>query len=86
MFVTNFQHISRKHISKSKRCFNAKSSTYYLHMETGILTDFQICISVPLTSGTLTKKKNHALKTSKSKDRGQDMEWVKQQKRSNNYF
>ena len=55
-------------------------------METGILTDFQICISVPLTSGTLTKKKNHALKTSKSKDRGQDMEWVKQQKRSNNYF
>ena len=44
-------------------------------METGILTDFQICISVPLTSGTLTKKKkkkkNHALKTSKSKDRGQ---------------
>ena len=49
MFLTNFQYISRKHISKSKRFFNVKSSTYYFHMETGILTDFHICISVPLT-------------------------------------
>ena len=36
------------HISKSKRCFNVKSSTYYLHVKTKILTDFQICINVPL--------------------------------------
>ena len=47
MFVN--KHISRAHISKSKRCFNVKSSTYYFHMKTKILADFQICISVPLT-------------------------------------
>ena len=34
--------------TKSKTCFNAKSSRYYLHMKTNILADFQICISVPL--------------------------------------
>ena len=45
---TNFSHISRAHISKSKRCFDAKSSTYYFQMTTKILADFQICISVPL--------------------------------------
>ena len=38
-------------ISKSKRCFNAKSSTYYFQMKTKILADFQICINVPLKSG-----------------------------------
>ena len=27
---------------------NVKSSTYYFHMKTKILADFQICISVPL--------------------------------------
>ena len=31
---------------QSKRCFNVKSSTYYFHMKTKILADFQICISV----------------------------------------
>ena len=36
------------HVSKSKRCFNLKSSTYYFHMKTKILADFQICICVPL--------------------------------------
>ena len=36
------------HISKSKRCFNVKSSTYYFHMKMKILADFQIGISVPL--------------------------------------
>ena len=36
------------YISKSKGCFNVKSSTYYVHMKTKILADFQICISVPL--------------------------------------
>ena len=34
----------------SKRCFNVTSSTYYFHMKTEILADFQICISVPLTT------------------------------------
>ena len=38
----------RMHILKSKRYFNVKSSTCYLHMKTKILADFQICISVPL--------------------------------------
>ena len=42
-------HISYMCISqKVKSCFNVKSSTYYFHMMTKILTDFQICISVPL--------------------------------------
>ena len=40
---TNFPHIS-----KSKRCFDVKSSTHCFHMKTKILADFQICISVPL--------------------------------------
>ena len=42
-------HVS--HVPKSKRYFNVKSSTYYFHMKTKILTDFQICISVPLRRG-----------------------------------
>ena len=46
--IFNFSHISRAHISKTKRCFNVKSSQYYFHMNVRILTDFQICISVPL--------------------------------------
>ena len=33
---------------KKYRCRNVKSSTYYFHMKTKILKDFQICISVPL--------------------------------------
>ena len=41
--------MSRAHISKSKRCFNVKSSTYYFHMKTKILADFQIYINVPLS-------------------------------------
>ena len=41
---TNFSHISRAHISKSKRCFNVKSSTCYFQMKAKILSDFQICI------------------------------------------
>ena len=41
--------MSRVHISKNKRCFNVKSSTYYFHMKTKILAYPQICISVPLT-------------------------------------
>ena len=40
--------MSRAQILKSERCFHVKSSTYRFHMSTKILTDFQICISVPL--------------------------------------
>ena len=49
MFVKNFSHVSSAHISKSKMCFNVKSSTYYFHIMMKILTDFQICINVPLS-------------------------------------
>ena len=48
MFVKKHSRISRAHISKSKICFNVKSSAYYFRMKTKILADFQICISVPL--------------------------------------
>ena len=49
MFVNKpFTYLSRALISKSKRCFNLKSSTYYFHIKTKISADFQICISVPL--------------------------------------
>ena len=44
----NVYDISRMHNSKSKGYFNVKSWTYYFHMKTKILLDFQICISVPL--------------------------------------
>ena len=36
------------HLKKIKGCFNGKSPTYYFHIRTKILADFQICISVPL--------------------------------------
>ena len=45
---SNFSHILRAHIWKSKRCFNVKSSTNYFQMTTKILADIRICISVPL--------------------------------------
>ena len=48
MFVNKLFTISHAHISKSKGCFNLKSSAYYFHMKTKILADFQICVSVPL--------------------------------------
>ena len=42
-------HISHLvHISKSKRYFNVKFSTYYFHIKAKIYTDFRICINVPL--------------------------------------
>ena len=44
----SFSHISCAHISKSKWCFNVKSSAYSFHMNTKILTNFQICIRAPL--------------------------------------
>ena len=48
MFVNKLFTYPRVHISKNKRCFNMKSSTYYFYMKTKILADFQICDSVPL--------------------------------------
>ena len=45
---TNFSDNSQAHISKSKSCFNVKSSKYCFHVRSKILTDFHICISVPL--------------------------------------
>ena len=47
-FQTNFSHLSRAYISKIKRCFNVKSSTYYFQVKKKIMADFQICLSVPL--------------------------------------
>ena len=40
-------HVSRGCILKRKRCFNVKFPTYYIHVKTKILADFEICISVP---------------------------------------
>ena len=49
MFTSKlFTYLTRLHISKSKTCFNVKFPTYYFHMKTKILADFQICINVPL--------------------------------------
>ena len=47
---TNKPSISCAYISKSKRCFDVKYSTCYFHMKIKILTDFQICISLPLNT------------------------------------
>ena len=48
MFVNKLFTYSRAHISKSKKCFDGKSLTYYVHMKTKIFADFQICTSAPL--------------------------------------
>ena len=46
MFVNKlFTHLT---YAKSKECFNVKSSIYYFHLKTKILTDFQIWIIVHL--------------------------------------
>ena len=37
-----YSHISRAYISNRKKYFNVKSSTYYFHVHTKILADFQI--------------------------------------------
>ena len=47
MFLNKIFTYLRVRTSKSKRCFNVKSSTYF-HTKTKILADFQIGISVPL--------------------------------------
>ena len=44
---------------KVKGVFNMKSLTYYFHIKTRVMADFQICISVPLMaslSPTFQKK------------------------------
>ena len=43
MFLNNFLRISKR-----KRCFNVKSSTYYFYMKTKLLVELQIFISVSL--------------------------------------
>ena len=48
MFVNKLFAYLTWHISKSKSYFYVKSSTYYLHMKTKTLGDFQICLSVSL--------------------------------------
>ena len=48
MFVNKFFIYLTCAYLKSKRCFDVKSSTYYFHMKTKILADFQICINFPL--------------------------------------
>ena len=48
-----FHILSRVHISKRKRCFNAKFSTYFFHMKIKILADFQIYISVPFSKAII---------------------------------
>ena len=35
-------------ISENKRCYNVIPSVYYFYLQTKMLADFQICISVPL--------------------------------------
>ena len=44
-------------IFKRKRCYTAKSSTYNLYVNTKILLDFYICISVPLRAGIFLQNK-----------------------------
>ena len=44
------QTFHRSHLDisqKVKSILNIKSTTYYFHMKTKVLVDFQICISVP---------------------------------------
>ena len=48
MFINKlFTHLTCAYL-KDKSCFIAKFLTYYFYMKTNMLTDFQICISVPL--------------------------------------
>ena len=49
MFVNKlFPYLTWANLRKIKICFNVKFSTYYFHVKTYILAEFQICISVPL--------------------------------------
>ena len=55
MFV-NILHILDVHISVIKKCYNVIPSVHYFCIETEMLADFQICISVPLSIRTLKVK------------------------------
>ena len=47
MFVNKlFTYLACAYISERKRCFSVKSPTHHFHLETKILADFQICISI----------------------------------------
>ena len=63
----NNTHISRAHISKRKRYFNMKSSTYYFQMKMKITAYFQICISVPLNCMIFFKSFMILMKVAKQK-------------------
>ena len=52
MFVNKLFTYFTVHIPKNKKGFNVKSSTYYFQMKTKILGDLQICINIPLKTGT----------------------------------
>ena len=55
MFV-NILHILGVHISEIKKCYNVIPSVHYFCIETEMLADFQIYISVPLSIRTLKVK------------------------------
>ena len=58
MFVKKlFTYLLRTYLEK----FNVKFSTYYFHMKTKILADFQICISVPLISDAKSCPKQYSV-------------------------
>ena len=42
-------HISGVHTSESKRCYNVIPSVHYFYVKKKMVTDFEICISVPST-------------------------------------
>ena len=48
IFVNKHSINKGAYISKSKQRYNAKPSAYYFYMRAKILSDFCICISVPL--------------------------------------
>ena len=50
LLFLNSSHSSHVYISKSKMCFNVRSSSYYFHMKAKRLADFQIFISVPIAT------------------------------------
>ena len=45
-FFSNSSHISRAPISRCERCFKVKSLTYYFHVKTKVLADFETCIKL----------------------------------------
>ena len=61
-FLRNLQ-TSRASNSRILKIKNAKYSGYCFYMNTNIYRDFQICISVPLTSYDFWKKNNTASHT-----------------------